>query len=106
MATTSGVVLPVNQAYAIRGASGWRRYLELPQSQTPICTDSEIRSPLSCYQQECPWSVLCSARHSSVKVTEKHYAPWVLDRQQQLEEDVRRTWTKGTLEVRGGKALV
>jgi integrase len=53
-----------------------------------------------------PLSVLCSARHSSVKVTEKHYAPWVLDRQQQLEEDVRRTWTKGTLEVRGGKALV
>ena len=32
--------------------------------------------------------------------------PWVLDRQQQLEEDVRRTWTKGTPEVRGGKALV
>jgi integrase/recombinase XerD len=48
--------------------------------------------------------------HSSVKVTEKHYAPWVLDRQQQLEEDVRRTWaqpeTKGTPGVHGGKALV
>ena len=44
--------------------------------------------------------------HSSVKVTEKHYAPWVLDRQQQLDEDVRRTWTKGTPEVHSGKALV
>ena len=27
--------------------------------------------------------------------TEKHYAPWVLDRQQQLEKDVRRTWDEG-----------
>ena len=44
----------------------------------------------------------------SVKVTEKHYAPWVLARQEQLEADVRRTWgrdpvalaqTKGTPQV-------
>jgi len=46
-----------------------------------------------------------------VKVTEKHYTPWVLARQEQLESDVRRTWdtdlvalteTKGTPEVHGG----
>lgn len=30
--------------------------------------------------------------HSSVRVTERHYAPWVKARQQQLEEDVQRTW--------------
>ena len=30
--------------------------------------------------------------HQSVRVTEKHYAPWVLARQEQLESDVRRTW--------------
>ena len=30
--------------------------------------------------------------HSSVKITEKHYAPWVKGRQEQLEADVRRTW--------------
>jgi len=30
--------------------------------------------------------------HGSVKVTEKHYAPWVKARQEQLEADVRRTW--------------
>lgn len=30
--------------------------------------------------------------HSSIKVTEKHYAPWVRARQEQLEADVRRTW--------------
>jgi hypothetical protein len=27
-----------------------------------------------------------------VRITEKHYAPWVRERQQQLEADVRRTW--------------
>jgi integrase/recombinase XerD len=48
--------------------------------------------------------------HQSVKVTEKHYTPWVRARQEQLEQDVRRTWdaelmalaeTKGTPEVLG-----
>lgn len=48
--------------------------------------------------------------HKSLKVTEKHYAPWVRARQEQLEADVRRSWgedpmtlelTKGTPEVHG-----
>lgn len=48
--------------------------------------------------------------HSSIRVTEKHYAPWVRARQEQLDLDVRRTWaadliasgeTKGTPEVHG-----
>jgi len=30
--------------------------------------------------------------HSSVKVTEEHYAPWVLAEQEQLEADVRKSW--------------
>ena len=46
--------------------------------------------------------------HSSIKVTEKHYAPWVRARQEQLEADLERSWardpvvlaeTKGTAEV-------
>lgn len=43
--------------------------------------------------------------HSSIKVTEKHYAAWTRARQEQLEADVRRTWgpaipaTKGTPKV-------
>jgi len=46
--------------------------------------------------------------HQSVRITEKHYSPWVAARQEQLESDVRRTWdadllvlpeTKGTSEV-------
>jgi len=30
--------------------------------------------------------------HSSIKITERHYSPWVRARQEQLEADVRRTW--------------
>jgi integrase len=30
--------------------------------------------------------------HSSIKVTERHYLPWVRARQEQLEADVRQTW--------------
>jgi integrase/recombinase XerD len=30
--------------------------------------------------------------HSSIKLTERHYSPWVRARQEQLEADVRRTW--------------
>ena len=32
--------------------------------------------------------------HSSVKVTEEHYAPWILERQEQAEADVRRAWAR------------
>jgi integrase len=30
--------------------------------------------------------------HNSIRVTEKHYSPWVRARQELLEADVRRTW--------------
>jgi len=30
--------------------------------------------------------------HQSVRITERHYAPWVRSRQEQLEADLRRTW--------------
>jgi integrase/recombinase XerD len=48
--------------------------------------------------------------HTSIRVTEKHYSPWVRERQEQAEADIRGTWakdpvvlleTKGTLEVHG-----
>lgn len=32
--------------------------------------------------------------HQSVRVTEKHYSPWVRSRQIQLEDDVRRAWSQ------------
>ena len=48
--------------------------------------------------------------HTSIKTTEKHYAPWTHSRQVQGESDVRRAWladpvvfaeTKGTPQVHG-----
>jgi hypothetical protein len=48
--------------------------------------------------------------HSSIRVTEKHYSPWIRARQEQLETDLERSWaldpivlaeTKGTPEVYG-----
>lgn len=30
--------------------------------------------------------------HTNSKITEKHYAPWILARQEQLEADVRKVW--------------
>lgn len=53
--------------------------------------------------------------HQSVKVTEKHYNPWVRARQEQLEADLESAWsrdpivlleTKGTQGVRGRAAPV
>jgi integrase len=32
--------------------------------------------------------------HQSVKITEKHYSPWIRERQEQAEADVRRTWSQ------------
>ncbi len=72
-------------------------------------TDSAIPS-----RWNCCWPAFrlkrfrCCYGHSSVKITQKHYNPWVLARQEQLEADVMRTWstdervlasTKGTPEV-------
>jgi integrase/recombinase XerD len=31
--------------------------------------------------------------HSSIKITERHYAPWVKALQEQLEAEVRRNWS-------------
>ena len=35
--------------------------------------------------------------HSSMKITERHYAPWVQARQAQLEADLERVWRKDPL---------
>jgi integrase/recombinase XerD len=46
--------------------------------------------------------------HQSVRITERHYSPWVRSRQEQLEQDLHRAWSqdpvalmqsKGTPEV-------
>jgi integrase len=38
--------------------------------------------------------------HSSVKITEKHYAPWVEERQTRLDELVQRTWKTQLVKVK------
>jgi integrase len=39
--------------------------------------------------------------HTTIKTTEKHYAPWVKARQQQLELSVQKTWTEASGETPG-----
>ena len=53
--------------------------------------------------------------HQSIKITERHYSPWIRERREQAEADVKRAWaqdsialleTKGTREVRGEHRFV
>jgi integrase/recombinase XerD len=37
--------------------------------------------------------------HQSVRITEKHYSPWVRSRQEQLEADLARAWSRDPLVV-------
>jgi hypothetical protein len=39
--------------------------------------------------------------HSSLRITEKHYSPWIYARQEQLEADLERSWAKDPI-VLGG----
>ncbi len=38
--------------------------------------------------------------HSSIKVTEKHYKPWVKTLQDKLEADAMKAWPKGSVKRR------
>ena len=53
--------------------------------------------------------------HQSVRITERHYSPWVRSRQEQLESDSQRAWSqdpavllqaRGTPEVQEGKEQI
>lgn len=53
--------------------------------------------------------------HQSVRITEKHYSPWVRSRQEQLEADLQRTWeqdpialmeTRGTQQVHANNETI
>jgi integrase/recombinase XerD len=43
--------------------------------------------------------------HSSVKITEKHYSPWVRARQEQLERSVKQAWANVPVELINPAAL-
>jgi integrase len=42
--------------------------------------------------------------HQSVRVTERHYSPWVRSRQEQLEQDLRRVWEQDPIALRETKS--
>jgi len=44
--------------------------------------------------------------HSSIKVTERHYAPWIRERQEQAEADVRRTWARDPVALMGNRVAL
>jgi integrase/recombinase XerD len=39
--------------------------------------------------------------HSGIRVTERHYAPWVRSRQEQLEADLQRAWSQDPVALMG-----
>ena len=41
--------------------------------------------------------------HQSVRTTEKHYAPWVRSRQEQLEADLARAWSRDPFVLSNGE---
>jgi integrase len=41
--------------------------------------------------------------HQSVRISEKHYAPWVRARQEQLEADLARAWSRDPLVLSRGE---
>ncbi len=41
--------------------------------------------------------------HQNIRVTEKHYAPWVRSRQEQLEADLARAWSQDPVALLEGK---
>jgi integrase len=43
--------------------------------------------------------------HQSVRITEKHYSPWVRSRQEQPEADVRNAWSNDPLIIEGTKRV-
>jgi integrase len=42
--------------------------------------------------------------HTNSKITEKHYAPWIRARQEQLEADVKRVWEQMGSQTDASKA--
>ena len=41
--------------------------------------------------------------HSSIRITERHYAPWTRSRQEQIETDLKAAWKTDVVVLTGGK---
>lgn len=44
--------------------------------------------------------------HQSIRVTERHYSPWVRERQEQLESDLKRAWSEDPIALIEGTQQV
>jgi hypothetical protein len=44
--------------------------------------------------------------HGSIRITEKHYAPWIRDRQAQLEASLERAWAQDPVALAEAKRVV
>jgi hypothetical protein len=96
-ATSSGQASPIPRVpWAIGnvrcgGCSG------LLGCRTGTRTDSATHSQLNCCWQDTAGARIHSARSTKREDYQKHYSPWVAARQEQLEQDVRRTWNTDRL---------
>jgi len=41
--------------------------------------------------------------HSSIRITERHYAPWPRSRQEQIEADLKAAWSNDPVVLTDGK---
>ena len=41
--------------------------------------------------------------HSSIRITERHYAPWTRSRQEQIEADLKTAWSNDPVVLTDGK---
>ena len=41
--------------------------------------------------------------HSSIRITERHYAPWTRSRQEQIEADLKVAWSNDPVVLTDGK---
>ena len=76
------------------GRAIWIHCFDSRRSTAPIHTGSATRLLSNCYWRVCPLDTVSTLLgHSSVKITERHYKPWVRSLQRKLEDEVKRAWT-------------
>jgi hypothetical protein len=87
-----GLVFPLCTPRSGRGSEPYENYfgwLVLKVMPTAFVT----RLASSHFSRECQWrrSRFCLGTAAS-KITQKHYSPWVIERQERLESNLRKSW--------------
>src|SRR5579864_6355843 len=99
-ATSSGAAMPILQPVNEDGLAPWRGSSSWPTYRNPTKRPNGVT--LTCSGDTFAVELLLAGvpiaqvslllGHSSVKVTEKHYAPFVKARQEQLAQSARKAW--------------